>query len=860
MNYHWTIKARDKERGLRMEQTHFLIDGNTLDISGEDANTFKGFGYISCNNSSRLLLDYKYEHPETYQQILQILFGGKYPLLRMIKVEMGDDANTSSGTEPATKRSEDEEANVSRGAGFQIIADAKKIQPKLKTAILRWGEPGWLRPFWTQVKSEDPDNLVPETAYEPMYQWYKQTIIAAFQKYGFLIDYIDPDRNENVKPMLQWIKWFSQRIKHDTNHFPSDFPIEQYQQIKIVAADQNYETNFGDYMMKQDYLLELVDAVGYHYNTDDGAERPFTSLADQKHHEVWYSEGVAPMGNSKYRVRSSAGNSIGGPGSSLDVANRVIKGYFKSRRSLYLFQPAVAAYYPGVNYTHKELITAQRPWSGFFEVDNVALQVMKHFTDFAVTGWKENDAWRYLTSACYSGVGGTENLDFDTDQPSYLTLVSPDKKNFSIVCVNDSAKPRKYVVNIKNLYLDSAKLDLWTSCGPDNGKEYDSNLKKVVSTKLSSNGVLEFDVPAHGIATATTLKRQNDPEVTYERITSVQEDNVLGIGSQNETLYQDNFGYSSNYFEQRGGTPRYTTDQGGAFEVVPDSDGKFVLQQMITEKERALDWEYSFAPNFSLGDDQWSDYKVSITFKFDLDTKQNSADGNYFAIGLRSITDIKGRLQSAPYVFKLDTNGHYELIIKDKIVEYGFLNHFNQKALHTLTFGAADAELKAVLDQNRLVSYRDIDDPVYSGRIKVATGYYHTQITDVKVLQTSSKIYVKQRIDDSDPLISYTGKHEHEEGIRNSVWNRSLTLCSQDSGFNFKMDGIGFDLIGQQEESSRLLVIIDGQQRDGVYQPALGGERQANLRISGLAETQHDVSVRILSGKYVLDAVEVLGK
>ena len=74
------------------------------------------------------------------------------------------------------------------------------------------------------------------------------------------------------------------------------------------------------------------------------------------------------------------------------------------------------------------------------------------------------------------------------------------------------------------------------------------------------------------------------------------------------------------------------------------------------------------------------------------------------------------------------------------------------------------------------------------------------------------------------------------------------------------MDGVGFDLIGQQEESSRLLVIIDGQQRDGVHQPALGGERQANLRISGLPEKQHEVSVRILSGKYVLDAVEVLGK
>ncbi|WP_330166070.1 glycoside hydrolase family 30 protein [Agrilactobacillus fermenti] len=102
-------------------------------------NTFKGFGYISCNNSSRLLLDYKAEYPQVYQQILKILFGGKHPLLTMLKVELGDDANTSSGTEPATKRSADEPANVRRGAGYQLIADAKKVQPELKTAILRWG-------------------------------------------------------------------------------------------------------------------------------------------------------------------------------------------------------------------------------------------------------------------------------------------------------------------------------------------------------------------------------------------------------------------------------------------------------------------------------------------------------------------------------------------------------------------------------------------------------------------------------------------------------------------------------------------------------------------------------------------------
>ncbi len=841
-----------------MSESQVLIDGATLDVGADEANTFKGFGYISCNNSSRLLLDYKAEHPNVYRQILITLFGGEYPVLRMLKVEMGDDANTSSGTEPATMRSAEEKANVSRGAGFQIIADAKKIQPALKTAILRWGEPGWLKDQWKNVKSDDPDHLVPASAFEPMYQWYKQTIIAAYQRYGYLIDYIDPDRNENTKPMLTWIKWFSQRIKNDQSGFPTDFPVGEYQHIKIIAADQNYETNFGDYMVEQENLRELVDAVGYHYNTDDGPQKPFTELADHRGREVWYSEGVAPMEQAKYRVRASAKTSIGGPGSSLDVANRVIKGYFKSRRSLYLFQPAVSAFYPGVNYTHKELIAAQRPWSGYFEADNVGLQVIKHFTDFAVTGWRDNDAWRYLKSACYSGVGGTENLDHDTDKSSYLTLVAPDKKNFSFVAVNDSATPRKYQVAVKNLKLADAQIEIWTTCGPKAGETYDAEVKMVTAGQIDPAGNFTCEVPAYGIVTVTTLIRSQDPTAAYQKLVS-PDDEVLGSNRNDEFLYHDDFEYSADCVEQRGGTPRYTTDQGGAFEVVKNDEEGYVLQQMITEKERALDWEYSFAPNLTVGDDQWSDYEVETVFKFDQKTVQNSADGNYFAIGLRSITDIKGRLQSAPYVLKLDNNGHYELIIKDRVVDYDYVNLLDLERWHSLKFKVVGPELTGYLDGKELLTYVDNDNPTYSGRVKLGTGYYHTQVKSLSVRKVSGGSYVQQRIDDSEQAITYEGEREHVEGIRNSVWNRSLTTCGKDGQFSFKFEGTGFNLVGKQEQESKLVVFIDGsRQRDSVIEPQTGGDRQTNVHISELCAGQHKVTIKVAAGKYILDAVEIL--
>lgn len=838
-----------------MNETQFVIDGDKL-VTRDDANTFKGFGYISCNNSSRLLLDYKSENPDAYQKILTTLFGGEYPVLRMIKVELGVDANTSSGTEPATMRSQDDTANVTRGAGFQLIADVKKIQPNLKTGILRWGEPGWLKKAWWNVKSNDPDRLVPENSFESMYQWYKKTIVAAYQEYGYLIDYVNPDRNENTKPMLQWIKWFSKRIKTDHEGFPLNFPIEKFNRIKIIAADQNYETNFGDYMIQDEDLLKYVDAVGYHYNTDDGPQQPFTKIADIKRHEVWYSEGVAPMGFAKYRIRASAGTNIGGAGSSLDVANRIIKGYFKSRRSLYLFQPAVSAYYPGVNYTHKELIAAQRPWSGFYEVDNVGLQVIKHFTDFAVTGWQENGAWHYLNEATYSGVGGTENLDTDTENPSYVTLISPEKDEFSVISVNDSAVPRKYHIDVKNMSLTNHQVDIWTSQGPSQGERYDSRLKQVRT--VTFNGEIVFIVPAHGIVTATTLHRSGDLESHYHEIVSSNSDYVLGVDSQGSELYSDDFSYSANYLESRGGTPRYITDQGGAFEVILDSNGSPVLQQMITEKERALDWEYSFAPNFSLGDDQWSDYEARATFKFDTETVQNSADGNFIAVGLRSITDVKGRLQSAPYIFKLDNNGHYELNVHDQLIDFGYVDLLDTEAWHTISFTADGSTLTAVLDGQQLLTYIDDMNPTYSGRLKIGTGYYKTQIKSIVVNKLVHGSYVKLRIDDSDQNVHYDGVHEHLEGIRNSVWNRSLTKVEKDEYIEFTFDGSGFNLVGQQEQPSQLLVWIDGKQHDEFVTPHTGGDRETNLRIGSLTSDKHSVKIKVLKGQYILDAIEVL--
>ena len=165
------------------------IKGSDVAKAAENVNglTYKGFGMLNGNSTSNLLLDYKYENPQKYDEMMQYLFGGEYPLFTHIKMEMGNDGNNSTGAEACTMRYEDEEADASRSPGFVMVADAKKINPDVKVSILRWEMPNWVKAKW----DKNTDNQ----GYEAMYKWYKETVCDAYEKYGYMVDFINPDKN-----------------------------------------------------------------------------------------------------------------------------------------------------------------------------------------------------------------------------------------------------------------------------------------------------------------------------------------------------------------------------------------------------------------------------------------------------------------------------------------------------------------------------------------------------------------------------------------------------------------------------------------------------------------------------------------
>jgi len=68
-------KEAGEEQTVRsVQSTLITVDGNDVqrNTDGNAINTFKGFGAVTCNNSSRLLMDYKEEWPEEYWEMMKL--------------------------------------------------------------------------------------------------------------------------------------------------------------------------------------------------------------------------------------------------------------------------------------------------------------------------------------------------------------------------------------------------------------------------------------------------------------------------------------------------------------------------------------------------------------------------------------------------------------------------------------------------------------------------------------------------------------------------------------------------------------------------------------------------------------------
>ena len=799
------------------QSTSFTVDG---DLALTDENTlYDGLGFISANNSSRLLLDYKSENPEAYQELLEYIFGEDGMGLSLIKIEMGADIDSSSGTEPAVKRSEDEEADVTRGAGYQLAADALEINPDLEVDMLYWGIPNWV------ATAEDSN--------EAFYQWYKQTIDAMYDTYGIKVTYITVGQNEKSVD-ADLIKYVRNALDNETDS------RYDYSEIKIVAGEGVTNWKIAEMMLEDEELMDAVDVISSHYTswTDENV----LLLQSEYGKQVWFSEGSSPMSyaTSTYNY-DGTGSGMSDINGMLDIATRITTA-MANGMTMYEFQPAVAAYYDGVTYFPKQLITANSPWSGGYSLDT-GFYMTLHFSQFIKSGWMYVDGARYG-----DGVAGGDGHAVVDSTFNYLTLVDENKENCSIVLINNTAETIGYTISLENLSLTSTNFSVWETRGPEDGEDYYTNFFKRLGYIDGSEGTVEIVLQPYSMVTLSTLEVE---EVEYESVETA----ALELPYEDDFEYSD---YDDDYLASRGNAPRYTTDQAGAFEVEETDDGN-VLMQRISPSIQPTEWGGGSDPTTNLGDDTWSNYTVSIDVHF-ADEPEEAKKVNYVGLGARyNLADAN----TSGYWIKLYEDGNVELIKDTTVLDTAYIDGLDLSEWHSLSITVVENTISASVDGEKIFSYEDTENVVISGRVALYSYLQKNYYDNLKVEAVDGYDIYITRVDGLDSEFTYSeGSNEdtgsgwyHNTMSSYKYYNRTLSTGYEGATVEFTFTGSMFAIIGGGSDCT-ITIEIDGEVLEDSYYIDTSKYRKAAYANYSLEEGEHTVKITVNSGTLDVDAVE----
>lgn len=871
------------------EVTDITVDGDDIAADNVNGLTFKGFGVLSANSTSAVLMDYKSEQPEKYAELLQVLFGGDHPIMHHVKIEMGDDRNNSTGSDVSTMRTADEPANVRRHPGFQLAADAKKVNPDLQVSILRWNAAPWAN------------------TNDKIYDWYKNTILAAYRDYGYMVDYAHPGVNEHTAD-LAWTKEYAERVRTDDTGYVSDDPAlagfrpgeaELFHRIQVVISDEAGLGTFGDEMVADASLRDAVGASGYHYNTNDDAAGSFKRLADELDEQVWNSEAQATFSNSSFRPNNNtadptvAGTGLGGTGSSLEMANTIVKGFVNSRRTHFIYQPAIGSFYEGGQYSYKELVSARDPWSGWIHYD-AGLAALQHFSNFAVTGWENADntagVWRAVPQASVTTATGTNPINGRNGGPNYLTLAAPDRSDFSTVLVNDSEYPRTYRITPEDLDLGAdPTLAVWETRAAEDGEAFDARYKRHTDDlSADGEGAYTITVEPYSIATVTSLDVTGDEGWTTP-LPADGERTVLDADPGHGVLWEDDFDYEGrtvpvvadgggltgareDFVESRGGEtgaiPLYTWDRNGSFEAYRADDGEWVLRQQVDREGTGVGGAWNNGdPVTAVGDRRWSNYRATVDVRFE----RGPGSDNYAALGARaSGGDTSHSLNGTPYALRLGSDGGWQLTRLGKTVDSGAVatGDWDAGAWHELSVQAAGDRITGWVDGAQVFAWTD-DAPILSGWVDLASGFHWTQFDNLKVERVDDEVpYYGEYLDGleltdlADPpaaKLVYDGEWAHANGKGMFEYGRTSSINrAEGASVSYTFTGSGLDVVGPNDGSARLDVTVDGEPTAVNARTRASGHYQQAFELRGLEWGEHTVTLTVASGTLNVDAVGVV--
>jgi hypothetical protein len=336
--------------------THITVNG------GGGDRVYDGVGAIlGGGGTARYLVDYP--APQR-RAILDYLFKPGYGAsLQLLKLEVGDDGNSTDGAEPSIEHAK---GQVHCGAGyeFDIARQAQAVNPALKLYGLQWGAPGWVGQNGSLFTQADIGYLL---------DW-----LHCASRYGLRISYLGGWNERDDGSHAAWFHTLRAALDG-----------AGYRYVKLVGGDSR----------KWEYASSPAVAIlGVHDNCGypTGIAGPQTACAVTKAalrsgKPLWGSE----LGAMAAGARTGCINPCA---PAMDRA--FVREYVDARVTGALEWPAIISMPAKVlPHENRGLVTADQPWSGHYEV-NAMTWAIAHITQFvSPPGRRGRGAWRYVDSA-----------------------------------------------------------------------------------------------------------------------------------------------------------------------------------------------------------------------------------------------------------------------------------------------------------------------------------------------------------------------------------------------------------------------------------------------------------------------------
>jgi len=448
---------------------------------------------------------------------------------------------------------------------------------------------------------------------------------------------------------------------------------------RIACCDGDW--SIADEVLKDPELAADIDVIGAHYPRDEKGNITTTDAARRTGKPLWSSEDQPNGGGGPFVSRDWA---LGGR----ILAHIYNQNYLQGGLASTEIWSPITSYYENLAAPHSGLMYANTPWSGHYDVQST-IWVTAHTTQFAQPGWQ------YLDS-------GSGNLP---EKGSYVALRSSDGKNWSVILETIGAQHPQTISFRLTGGLSTAEVHVWET--------NDSRTFEKVASVKPLNGSLVYTF---------------DPSSLYSLTTTAGQ----GKGAEQPPSsapfplpYTDDF-------EQTplGHSPKYLSDQDGAFEVQPCvGRSGHCLEQVVTSKPIA--WAAVPDPFTLTGDSDWRDYRVAADVRF-------LSDGPAAVMGRIDSADIfqdDKTLLPSGYVLSVKPDGHWELLSaefkKPTVTLEAGSTTIDRGQWHHLELRFQGNRIEGFLDGMTLTS---VNDSTHShGMFALGTKWDHVQFDNLSV-------------------------------------------------------------------------------------------------------------------------------